>query len=692
MELDDIAFNARCAQENESQRKFNNRSKRDKDKSQFGIVRSHDAKRLTVERSDGTTETRENFSRAGAGIGQVFPLEGTCNNGTQGLDTLEPRRLKIEDDNPPIFVNRRRPKSCFENIFSVLYCESPYTFEDSVSFDIETYTRFDRPSFDPNAPLTELESCDCCFISRNGTEENARAISLLTIDYSIKTVKFVQGDISRVCESQLTFANGGCDGDTYTQYEIIQCFPSGAKNTYFVQENPQYKKQCLQLAKGDTHLIYEETVSRGGTPAILGFDSYTTYSTGNNGGEDFYFADNYVWVDRDWDFANPTDNIVAGTAQLTNDSSTAKSLNGIVRVSYSWTITSWPSLQYSISGSGEKLTSGLSYYVDGTRPVIENTGPFCEQSAAFFTVDANAHIPGLSDTASILIPITTKPSQESPMTISSANTKDYAAVWQHQQSYQTYDNFNWLQLGEQNGFANPDGVINRPFEKLDALRLPDEYRDDFISGKFPHRGDVYPPSYIAYGVYRSPPGVTVNGSAPPSHPNPNEYERSYFDYMSPNVVIPNNIACCEFVYTLNTELNDGTCHFRLFEEGEFDVEDENGNNVTPSDCYDWRTPIKSDPIEWDQPCKDEYWDNGYANVDNNNVLYIVTPALIQSALAQPIGTSSDVSMNCKSLLSIDGACSEQDKDDKTITVPGIEKTVSVNAIGGNRIKCKYLKR
>lgn len=379
-QLDDIAFNARCTQENQARGRAQRREAREKGARQVGQVVGADGKRVLVQRQDGTIETRENFSRAGAGDGQVFALEGTCGNGTQGFDTLEPRRLELEDVIEPIFVRRRR--GCNELILTALYCNPFSTFHPASGQTIDSY--------------------DCCYLTRDCTEVSARAVALWVADYSgFRTLGRTQGDIRVTCETRTTTSNGGCDGETYQEYSYQVCGAEGVPGEIYITERVSYRLEHLQLGKGDTHILFQERIShRGGSTALDRPFARTDQAC--------YFTNLYVWVPADWTPAGG-----------------ALGRSGVGRLNYEWTATSWPSMAHQISGSGTKLVSGLEIGKTFT-PTVNG---FCESPPGLgtYSLDSSGDTPPYTSLDSALIPIMTEPKPDDSY-ISSAEQKDFAGL------------------------------------------------------------------------------------------------------------------------------------------------------------------------------------------------------------------------------------------------------------------------
>jgi hypothetical protein len=369
------------------------------------------------------------------------------------------------------------------------------------------------------------------------------------------------------------------------------------------------------MEEGDYALLFEESINFGGYTELLDYPEFRSQTASPNPLS--FFRNFYVLksgVER------------AGLATVT------------------WQVTSYPSLQNTVSGSYKKLFGGGIIGLDSipSDSLFSDEGnagtaygPYCSTRPRWlpFFIEPSKSTQRSSSTFSSII-----------YTGSTANSSSYVSSARQNDIYSMCTN-QWTAypLEKQLAFWNEDEDFHTI--KYNGLDIP---------------GIGVGSTLSTVGAANIDPGVMVPAS--------------------PTIFIPHK-DCARWVYTKDLATSPAVREFKPFDPNEFQDE-------TPIDAFtDWREPLQDLPVAWNNACQEQYSDEPFANIDT--FLYEVEKLHINTALAKPTGQVTDITVNKTSLVADASICARGDTSELVVKVAGVGSPATAIAAGGNRVPQKF---
>jgi hypothetical protein len=533
----------------------------------------------------GVIQPATNNTTAGLGIGEsVAQGEGTY------LEVISPEPFTPAFPVFPLVVQRRRASK--ETILPFIYSAS---FVENVNV------------LQNGSPATvELTGERLWLHTRDQTvEEVPPSIFFWEIKTKgYRTLGSTQGNSRFEIEVITTSSNGGCDGLTYETYSYNVTSSAGESGEVFITEDVDFIPHTLRLAPGDTGVRYQETGGHGGGGSALDGVFYRTSAEASR------FASVHIHVPP---------------PGLNSDfRSTQPAL-----YSYLWSLTSWPSEQYSISGTGLKIAANQNF---ATQLIASGSLPFCGGRTFIAASDPASHSPSFSATRSTIVPIVSAFEPENSY-LSSGGQREYLHICSDLQPQITEQNDPFLDAATQSN--------------LRTVLLPDKVRDSLTSGS------------ISLGMFEA--GGQSNG------------------VTTPSILIPSK-SCTYSAYVRDLEAIPITAEIRSVTEDDLAIDGWN---------EDWRYPLQQSPVIWSSPCFEQYATEPLANI--SSFLFQAQPSDLQNIVSSPLGLGVATPFTATPLSINNGDCFAGTATEKAITLPGlgIADAVTIRLAAPNIVPRKY---
>jgi hypothetical protein len=559
----------------------------------------------------GSIRPATNYSRAGLGVGDVLPQgEGL------GLETISPEPFEPEFPIVPMVVNRsvRGAASILPCLYSTGRKVDTYARS---GFTVNSISGIEKQKFNA-AGRIEIPREDCWALTRDGTSHKIPSI----VFYEMKMDGYSS---NRTKSSTVRFDNweqtaitqGGCSGTDYgnvIRYSIP--IVSGEPGEIEITQNLTPVRHTIQLAPGDTAIRLTETVSTGNYASIF---EMRGFQSGRGG---FFWTNEYYIKTKD----SPQNFVYLSSGRVT------------------WTVESYPSLLYSVSGSFNRLVFGGTLQITGGERTGDGAYINCTVQLAHpinpYIIDTSVSSRAASGTMSRIIPIGSVATSASY--VSSADENDIYSIHLDQQ------------------FANPNpGGLQTAERWANSLDYPKkiEYEGKEIEG-------------IGIGLNT----ITEIGGG------------SQRGVTAPTIFIPFEDRS-RWVYTRDLTADPKVKEFKLFDPEEFIKEEPPGSFFIPAALADWREPLQDTPTIWANPCLASYSDEPFANI--NTSLYQANKVSIETALAKPVNESTPVTFT-KIPISFDTtACATGTSSNLSASISGIGEAAIVIAAAGNQVPRKF---